>query len=110
MAARTHTYAQPGRSSVHATLAIVFGLAGVIAIPLAIELTRKVHGAVLLDAAWAIPITAVAAVASLSFERAARGSRMLMTARVLAVTGICLTLSSALAVGIYEVLLWRERH
>jgi hypothetical protein len=110
LAARTHTYAQPRRSGFHATLAVISGLAAVLAIPVAIELTRKMHGAVLLDAAWGIPVAAVAAVASLSFERAARGSRTLMTARVLAVTGICLTLSSALAVGIYEVLLWRERH
>ena len=88
-----------------------------IAIPLAIELTRKVAGAVLLDAAWAIPVAAVAAAATLMFERGGRGvirrtlaqaggSRRLMAARVFAVTGICLTLSSALAVGIYELLLW----
>jgi hypothetical protein len=68
-------------------------------------------GADLLDAAWAIPIAAFAAFASLMFERAARGvvnrtSRRLVAARVFAVTGICLTLSSALAVGIYEVALW----
>ena len=65
-----------------------------IAIPLAIELTRKVHGGDLLDAVWAIPVAAVAAVASLVF---ARGSRGITAARVLAVTGICLALSSALA-------------
>ena len=79
-----------------------------VAIPLAIELTRKVSGAVLLDAVWAIPVAAVAAVASFMFGRRARGSRLFMTARVLAVTGVCLTLSSSLAVGIYEFLLWRE--
>ena len=78
-------------------------------------------GAELLDAAWAIPVAAVAGVASLSFERGARGvadralhraggSRRLMTARVLAITGICLALSSALAVGIYEFLVWKESH
>ncbi len=91
-----------------------------IAIPLAIYLTRKVTGAVLLDAVWAIPVAAVLAVASLMLERGARrrasrtldqpgGSRRLMAARVLAVTGICLALSSALSVGIYEFLVWKER-
>ena len=110
MAARTHSYAPAGRSSSRATLAVVCGVAAVIAIPLAIELTRKVHGAVLLDAAWAIPFAAVAAVVALTFERRASLSRLVMTARVLAVTGICLTLSSALSVGIYEFLLWKERH
>ena len=121
MAARTHAYTEPGRSNPRATLAVLCGLAAVVAIPLAIELTRKMAGAVLLDAVWAIPVAAVAAAASLMFERGARavvsrtleqaaGSRRLMAARVFAVTGICLTLSSALAVGIYEFLLWKERH
>ena len=75
----------------------------------------------LLDAAWAIPVAAVAAVASLMFARGGRasrnrtleqagGSRRLLAARVLAVTGICLALSSALAVGIYEFLVWKETH
>ncbi len=70
-------------------------------------------GTVLLDSAWAIPVAAVAAAASLLFERGARGvlgSRRLTAARVLAVTGICFTLSSSLAVGIYEFLLWKENH
>ena len=79
-----------------------------VAIPLAIELTRKVSGASLVDAAWAIPIAAAAAVASLVFVRGESVSRRLTAARVLAVTAICLALSSALAVGIYEFLLWKE--
>ena len=74
----------------------------------------------LLDAAWAIPVAlsqpsrrscssgehgAAPADASTS-----RRSRRLMAARVLAVTGICLALSSALSVGIYEFLVWKETH
>ena len=117
MAARTHSYTQAApsreRSNARATLAILCGLAAVIAIPLAIELTRKLAGAVLLDAAWAIPVAAIGGVASLMLERGARGAvtrgpRLLLAARVLAVTAICLTLSSALAVGVYEFLLWKE--
>ena len=128
MAARTHTYTAPTgavsnreRSNHRATLAVVFGVVAVIAIPLGIELTRKVSGAVLLDAAWAIPVAAIAAVASLMFARGGRGvasrsleqsggSRRLMAARVLAITGICIALSSAIAVGIYEFLVWKETH
>ena len=91
-------------------LAAFFGFAAAIVVPLAIELTRKVHGADLLDAVWAIPVAGVAAVASFVLARgAARGSRFLTAARVLAITGICLTLSSALAVGIYEYLLHIEK-
>jgi hypothetical protein len=129
LAARTHSYTAPsrraasnGRRSNHrATLAVLFGLVAVIAVPLAIELTRRMSGTDTLDAAWAIPVAAVAGVASLMFARAGRavvnrtldrsgGSRRLMAARVLAVTGICLALSSALAVGIYEFLVWKETH
>jgi hypothetical protein len=64
---------------------------------------------VLLDAAWAIPVAAICAVAALVLGRGSRGgSRLLLAAHVLAVTGICLALSSALAVGIYEFLVWKE--
>ena len=119
MAARTHSYAQPRRSNPRATLAVLFAVAAVVAIPLAVEMTRKMAGAVLLDAAWAIPVAAFAAVAALMFARGARGvvsrtleqasgSRRLLAARALAVTGICLVLSSALAVAIYEFLVWKE--
>jgi hypothetical protein len=125
LAARTQSYTQaasnPRRSNYRATLAVLCGLVAVVAIPLAIEVTRKKTGAVLLDAAWAIPVAAVAAAATLMLERGARGSgdrtdgqaggsRRLMAARVLAVTGICLVLSSSLAVGIYEFLVWKETH
>lgn len=70
-------------------------------------------GAELIDAAWAIPVAAVCAVTALVFVRGARrsirsSSRVLMAARVFAVTGMCLALSSALAVGIYEFLVWKE--
>ena len=123
MAARTHSYTQAaprrGRSGGRPTLALLLGLAAVVAIPLAIELTRRTAGAVLLDAVWAIPVAAVLAVASLMFARGARGvasrtleqtSRRLVAARVLATIGICFVLSSSLAVGIYEFLVWKERH
>jgi hypothetical protein len=127
LAARTQSYAAPsrgaasngGRSNHRATLAVLFGLVAAIAVPLAIELTHRVAGADLLDAAWAIPVAVVAGVASLMFARGGRavvdrsleragGSRRLMAARVLAVTGICLALSSAIAVGVFEFMLHWE--
>ena len=127
MASRTHTYtarsksgtSSRGPSAARSTLAILCGLVAVFTIPVAIEMTRKIAGAVLIDAAWAIPVTAVTAVAALLFERGARGavsrtleragsSRRLMAARVLAVTGMCLALSSSLAVAVYEFLVWKE--
>ena len=119
MAARTHTLSQPRRLNARAWLAFLFGVVAVAIIPAAIELTRKVPGAVLLDAVWAIPVAAVAAILSLLFARGARGAiartlqpvggeGCIRLARILAVAGICLTLSASIAVGLYELLLRLE--
>jgi hypothetical protein len=110
---------QPRRLNVRAWLAFLFGVVAAAAIPVGIELTRKVPGAALLDAVWAIPVAAVAATASLLFARGARGaivrtlervggSTWIRLARILAVAGICFTLSASIAVGLYELLLRLE--
>jgi ABC-type sugar transport system permease subunit len=110
---------QPRRLNVRAWLAFIFGLVAVVTIPAAIELTRKIPGAVLLDAVWAIPVAALAATASLLFARGARGaiartleraggSTWIRLGRILAVAGICLTLSASISVGLYELLLRLE--
>ncbi|HEY1564258.1 MAG TPA: hypothetical protein VGF72_06210 [Gaiellaceae bacterium] len=110
---------QPRRLNVRAWLAFLFGLVAVLTIPAAIELTRKIPGAVLLDAVWGIPVAALAATASLLFARGARGaiartleraggSTWIRLGRILAVAGICLTLSASISVGLYELLLRLE--
>ena len=110
---------QPRRSNHRAWLAFLFGVVAAGIIPVAIELTRKIPGAVLLDAVWAIPVAAGAAIVSLLFARGAHGAitRTLERAggemwirlnRILAVAGICFTLSAAVAVGVYELLLRLE--
>ena len=114
MAARTHRYTQAAStrrpSNVRGTLAVLFGLVASVAVPVAIELARTVSGADMLDAAWAIPIAAVAAVVSLTMARGGRGERFFTTTRILAVTGICFTLSASLAVGIYEFIVRYLEH
>ena len=110
---------QPRRLNVRAWLALLFGVVAAATIPVGIELTRKIPGAALLDAAWAIPVAALAATASLLFARGARGAiartlertggaAWIRLARILAVTGICLMLSASIAVGLYELLLRLE--
>jgi hypothetical protein len=110
---------QPRRPNFRAWLAFLFGVVAAAAIPVGIELTRKVPGAALLDAVWAIPVAALAATASLLFARGARGAiartlgraggaGWIRLARILAVAGICLTLSASIAVGLYELLLRLE--
>ena len=119
MAVRTQTLVPPRRLNVRAWLAFLFGVVAAAVIPAAIELTRKIPGAALLDAVWAIPVAALAATASLLFARGARGAiaRTLERAggttwirlgRILAVAGICFTLSASIAVGLYELLLRLE--
>jgi len=104
----TQAPSRRGRSSSRATLAVVLGLPAALVVPVAIEVTRRMSGSPLLDAAWAIPVAAVLAVAAFLLGRGARGTRLFMTGRILAVTGMCFVLSSSLAVGIYEFLLWKE--
>lgn len=119
MAVRTETLSQPTRINIRAWLAFLFGFVAVAAIPGAIELTRKAPDLVLLDAAWAIPVAAGAAIVSLLFARGARGeiartlgpvagAGWIRLGRILAVAGICITLSASIAVGLYELLLRLE--
>src|SRR5262249_27041922 len=110
---------QPRRPNHRAWLAFLFGVVAVAIIPAAIEATRQVPGAVLLDAVWAIAAAAGAATVSLLFARGARGaivrtlgraggSGWIRLGRILAVAGICITLSASIAVGLYELLLRLE--
>jgi hypothetical protein len=119
VAVRTQTLLQPRRVNPRAWLAFLFGLVAAGIIPAAIELTRKIPGAVLLDAVWAIPVAAAAATVSLLFARGAHGaiartleraggSLWIRLGRILAIAGICLTLSASIAVGLYELLLRLE--
>src|SRR5436305_929795 len=84
-----------------------------------IDLTRTIPAAVLLDAVSAILVPAVAATVSLLFARGARGAiartlhpvggeGCIRLGRILAVAGICVTLSASIAVGLYELLLRLE--
>ncbi len=119
MAVRTQTLSQSRQPNFRAWLAFLFGLIAAGIIPVAIELTRKIPGAVLLDAVWAIPVAALAATASLLFARGAYGaiartleraggSLWIRLGRALAIAGICFTLSASIAVGLYELLLRLE--
>jgi len=116
MASRTRS---SSRSNPRASLALVAGLCGLIAVPAAIVLARRAHRIVLLDAAWAIPVAIAFGILALllargaqgriraTLERAGGGTR-LRWGRRLAVAGICIALSAALAVGFYELLLRLE--
>ena len=92
----------------------------VAAVPVGIVLAGRLAGLDLIDAAWAIPVAAVAGMAALLFARGARGriQRTLERAggagrarvgRILGIAGICIALSGTIAVGLYELLVRLER-
>ena len=106
-------------SNHRASLALIFGLLAVLAVPGAVFVSRQTAGVQLLDAVWAIPVAAGCGIAALLFARGARGRirRKLeraggraraRTATILAVAGLCFAVSGAIAVGLYELLLRLE--
>jgi hypothetical protein len=109
LASRTSSNSRP-------SLAIACGIVGVLAIPVAVAYSRASTTFSLLDAAYVIPLAAIASVASLLAVRGTGGhvrfslapSPTVRLGRWLAVAGICITLSATIAVGFYELLLRLE--
>ena len=108
------------RSSNHrASLAFLLGLAAVAAVPAGVVLSQQTSDLTLVDAAWAIPVAFGCGIAALLFVRGARGRirrtleraggrGRIRAALFLAVAGISVALSAAIAVGFYELLLRLE--
>jgi len=92
----------------------VLGAVGAVAIPAAVAYSRYSATFSLLDAAWLIPVAALGSVGALALVRGTAGhvrftrARGVRAARILALIGICITLSAAIAVGFYELLLRLE--
>ncbi len=95
---------------------MLLGIVGVLAIPAAVAYSRESTTFSLIDAAFVIPLAAIASVAALLVARGTGGhvrfavspSRAVRLGRWLAVAGICITLSASIAVGFYELLLRLE--
>jgi hypothetical protein len=113
LASRTQS---SSRTPSHVGLAVVLGIVGVLAIPLAVAYSRESTTFSLLDAAYVIPLAALASIAALLVVRGTGGhvrfalqpSRAVRAGRLLAVAGICITLSATIAVAFYELLLRLE--
>ena len=116
MASRTSS---SSRSNHLASFALVAALLGVLAVPVAVALSRQTGRVHLLDAVWAIPVGMALSVVALVFARGARGrirqtleraggAGRLRATRWLAVAGICVTLAASIAVGFYELLVRLE--
>jgi hypothetical protein len=116
MASRT---ASSSASNHRASLAFVVALCGVLTVPVAIVLSRQTGKIHLLDAVWAIPIGMGLSIVALLLARGAKGqirrtldraggAGRVRATRWLAVAGVCVALSAAIAVGFYELLVRLE--
>ncbi|GIU95032.1 MAG: hypothetical protein KatS3mg012_1489 [Gaiellaceae bacterium] len=95
--------------------ALAAGIASVLALPIAIYLTRFSDAYELLHASVAIPVAGLLGVAAISLAARAQrrspallrtraGVRGAMLARVLGVVGVCLAASALVALGVYGLL------
>ena len=97
-------------------MAVLLGLLAVLAVPAGVVVARFDDHVSLLDAAWAIPVAAIASIAALLEIRGTSGHvrfslspvRTIRAGRVLAMLGACITVSSAIALGFYYLLLQLE--
>jgi hypothetical protein len=115
MASRTAS----SRANYRASVALLSALVGVLAVPAAGVVSRQTGRIHLFDAVWAIPAGMGFSVAALAFARGAQGrirrtleraggAGQVRATRWLAVLGICLACSAAIAVGFYELLVRLE--
>lgn len=108
MAARTRSSRRSPAGSV------LLGAIGVAAVPAAVAYSRWSSTFSLIDAAWLIPVAAVCSFAAMMRVRGRAGhvrftqAGGVRTARILALIGICITVSASIAVGFYELLLRLE--
>jgi hypothetical protein len=93
---------------------VVLAAVGVAAVPAAVAYSRWSSTFSLLDAAWLIPVAALCSFGAVALVRGTAGhvrftrARGVRAARILGLTGICITLSASIAVGFYELLLRLE--
>ena len=97
-------------------MALLLGVAGVVTLPAAVELSRRSTRVALLDAAYAIPLAFLLGLVAVGMARRARqnlrwlrlregGTGAATFALLLGLLALCLALTAALSVGFYEVIL-----
>jgi hypothetical protein len=97
-------------------VALLLGLAGLLALPAAIEASRRSHRIDLLDAAYAVPLAFLLGMIALVMARRARenlrwlrleegGTPVASTAVIVGALAVCFALTAALSVGFYELVL-----
>jgi hypothetical protein len=101
-------------------VALLLGIAGVLTLPVAVEVTRRSGRLALLDAGFAIPLALALSFVAVMMARRARenlrwfrlqdgGTGVASAAVIIGLLGLCLALSAALAIGFYELVLLYQR-
>jgi hypothetical protein len=101
-------------------VALLLGIAGVLTLPVAVEVTRRSGRLALLDAGFGIPLALVLSFVALMMARRARqnlrwlrlregGTGIASAAVIIGLVGLCLALTAALSVGFYELVLLYQR-
>ena len=97
-------------------MALLLGLAGLLALPAAIEVSRRSSRVDLLDAGYGIPLAFLLGLIAVVMARRARenlrwlrlrdgGTAVASTAIIVGALAVCLALTAALSVGFYELVL-----
>ena len=97
-------------------MALVVGLAALLTLPAAIEVSRRSKRIGLLDAGYAIPLAFLLGLVALIMARRARdnlrwlrlregGTGVASVAVIVSAVTICLALTAALSIGFYELVL-----
>jgi hypothetical protein len=108
-------------SSARAWFAVALGLAGVVTLPAAIDVTRRSQRIVLMDAAYAVPLAFLLGLVALVMAKRARDNLRWLRLResgtvaarigiILGLLAVCLAVTAALSVAFYEAWLVYERH
>jgi CHASE2 domain-containing sensor protein len=101
-------------------VALLLGVAGLLTLPVAVEVTRRSDRLALLDAGFAIPIAFLLSLVALIMARRAKqnlrwfrldegGTVVASAAAIIGLVGLCLALTAALSVGFYELVLVYQR-
>jgi hypothetical protein len=100
--------------------ALLLGLAGVLTLPAAVEVSRRSERVALLDASYAIPLGFLLGLVSLLMARRARenlrwlrlregGTAIASMGVIVGGLAVCLAITAALSVGFYELVLLYQR-
>jgi hypothetical protein len=102
-------------------VALLLGLAGLLTMPAAVEVSRRSARVDLLDAGYAIPLGFLLGVVSVLMARRARqnlrwlslregGTGVASVAVIVGMVAVCLALTAALSIGFYELVLVYQHH